>query len=163
MSDEMQVASGSAVEHGPVCPWCSATLPDALQERCPSCFATLREAVTSEVPGVTQVDLEAAMQRRPPAQRSRGLIGWLSGEYQPEAPPVLRETLGPPPDDVRREMLRLEQAALQAEVQAQLAGQAAMTADAGNSPAAGAADATADDAAHAAAGEAEGAGGPPED
>ena len=52
-----------------------------------------------------------------PTQKPRGLIGWLSGEYdagKPETPPP--GTLEPPDEAVRREMLRLELAALEAEV-----------------------------------------------
>src|SRR3972149_1635357 len=54
---------------------------------------------------------------RSPPQKPRGLIGWLSGEYdagKPETPPP--GTLEPPDEAVRREMLRLELAALEAEV-----------------------------------------------
>ena len=131
MSDEMQNAVGSAADHVPVCPWCSAPLPDAEASRCPSCYAMLREAAATEVPGVTRVDLEAVLQRRPRAGRSRGLIGWLSGEYQPEPPQELHETLAPPDGDVRREMLRLELAALEAEANAERAAEAALVADAG--------------------------------
>ncbi|HSO30663.1 MAG TPA: hypothetical protein VLS28_12235 [Candidatus Sulfomarinibacteraceae bacterium] len=83
------------------------------------------------MPGVTRVDLEAVLRRRPAARRSRGLIGWLSGEYQPEAPPEQLSGLAPPPNEVRREMLRLELAALEAEAQAGLAEEAALAAAAG--------------------------------
>jgi hypothetical protein len=122
MSDEMQAMDGSGDGHEPICPWCSAALPDPEATRCPSCGAALREAAPADVPGVTQVDVEAVLKRRPVAQRSRGLIGWLSGEYQSEAP----GTLAPPADEVRREMLRLELAALEAEVHAQQAEAAAL-------------------------------------
>jgi hypothetical protein len=137
MSEETLSAGGSAAEPAPVCPWCSAALPDAAAERCPSCYATLYEAATVEIPGVTLVDHEALLKRRPRAQgqRSRGLIGWLSGEYQAEVSPELHSTLAPPPDEVRREMLRLELAALEVEAHARLAEQGALAAEAGTAPA----------------------------
>jgi hypothetical protein len=134
MSDEMQTVGGSEDGLGPICPWCSAALPDPEATRCPSCGAALHESAPAEVPGVTQVDVEAVLKRRPVGQRSRGLIGWLSGEYQPEAPPELHETLAPPADAVRREMLRLELAALEAEAEARRGELAALVADAGLPP-----------------------------
>lgn len=134
MSDEMQAMDGSGDGHEPVCPWCSAALPDPEATRCPACGAALREAAPADVPGVTQVDVEAVLKRRPVAQRSRGLIGWLSGEYQPEAPPELHQTLAPPAEEVRREMLRLELAALEAEAEARRGELAALVADAGLPP-----------------------------
>jgi hypothetical protein len=69
------------------------------------------------------VDVEALLKgRAPTTQRPRGLIGWLSGEYEaaaPDAPPP--GTLEPPDEAVRREMLRLELAALEVEVLARQA------------------------------------------
>lgn len=106
----------------PVCPWCSATLRTADDARCPSCGAVLRdEAVGDEVPGVTRVDHEAIMRSRAPAQKSRGLIGWLSGEYQAPATPEPPETFALPDPEVRREMLRMELAALEAKAEARRA------------------------------------------
>lgn len=121
---------GTVADSGPICPWCSAPLPGEAEVRCPSCSAALHETETAEVPGLTRVDHDALLRSRAPAQRSRGLIGWLSGEYQPEAPPEAPGTLAPPADDVRREMLRLELAALEAEVLARQAEAAALAADA---------------------------------
>jgi hypothetical protein len=45
----------------------------------------------------------------------------LSGEYEAKAPSEAPGTFAPPADEVRREMLRLELAALEAEVQARQA------------------------------------------
>ncbi|MBF8290504.1 MAG: hypothetical protein HW391_1472 [Chloroflexi bacterium] len=117
-----------------ICPWCSAELPGPGLERCPSCGAGLIGPDAAEVPGVTRVDHEAILNSRSPAQRSRGLMGWLSGEYQSEKPPEAVESYAPPAEDVRREMLRLELVALEAEVLARQAEAAALAADAGETP-----------------------------
>ena len=121
MSEEQLSGGGVSSEAGPVCPWCSAALPSDHEERCPSCGAALHEAASSDVPGVTQVDHEALLKGRPVTQKSRGLIGWLSGEYEAETEHTPPGTLEPPDDAVRREMLRLELAALEAEVLARQA------------------------------------------
>ena len=104
-----------------ICPWCSAALKTGREETCPSCGASLHEAPESEVPGVTRVDHEAILKGRTPGQKGRGLIGWLSGEYEAEVPADTPESIAPPEEAVRREMLRLELAALEAEVQARQA------------------------------------------
>jgi hypothetical protein len=116
MSEELLSGGGPASDSDLVCPWCSATLPSADVERCPSCGAALKEP-DATVPGVTQIDVEAILKSRSPTQKPRGLIGWLSGEYdagKPATPPP--GTLEPPAEAVRREMLRLELAALEVEV-----------------------------------------------
>jgi hypothetical protein len=116
MSEELLSGGGPTSDSDLICPWCSATLPSADVERCPSCGAALKEP-DAAVPGVTQIDVDAILKSRSPAQKPRGLIGWLSGEYddgKPATPPP--GTLEPPDEAVRREMLRLELAALEAEV-----------------------------------------------
>jgi hypothetical protein len=116
MSEELLSGGGPTPESDLICPWCSAALPSADVERCPSCGAALKEP-DAAVPGVTQIDVDAILKSRSPTQKPRGLIGWLSGEYdagKPETPPP--GTLEPPDEAVRREMLRLELAALEAEV-----------------------------------------------
>ena len=116
MSEELLSGGGPTSDSDLVCPWCSATLPSADVERCPSCGAALKEP-DAAVPGVTQIDVDAILKSRSPTQKPRGLIGWLSGEYdagRPATPPP--GTLEPPDEAVRREMLRLELAALEAEV-----------------------------------------------
>jgi len=80
---------------------------------------------------VTRVDHEALLRSRAPVQKSRGLIGWLSGEYVAPAAPIPPGTLAPPAAEVRREMLRLELAALEAEAQARRAELVSELADAG--------------------------------
>jgi hypothetical protein len=112
----------------PVCPWCSAPLPDPSAEACPSCGATLVGGADESVPGLTAVDPGAISRAvTPPRTRSR-LLSWLSGESDDEeytpAPP---EALAPPDLEVRREMLRLE---LQAEVAALQAENDALLAEA---------------------------------
>jgi hypothetical protein len=127
MSEPLLSGDGPTPDPALVCPWCSAPLSSSTVDRCPSCGAALHEGDASEVPGVTRVDVEAILKGRGSVQKPRGLIGWLSGEYEATeaAPPP--GTLEPPDDAVRREMIRLELAALEAEV---LARQAEAVADA---------------------------------
>src|SRR3970040_2727536 len=116
MAEDLLSGGGPMSDSDPACPWCSATLPTADVERCPSCGAALKEP-DGAVPGVTQIDVDAILKSRSPTQKPRGLIGWLSGEYdagEPAPPPP--GTLEPPDEAVRREMRRLLLAALVAEV-----------------------------------------------
>jgi hypothetical protein len=98
------------------CPWCSAALKNN-PARCPSCGASLHEDPSAEIPGVTQLDPAAGAVARP-APRSRSLLGWLSGEYEPSEGAGERESVSPPSDEVRAEMARLEMEAIQAEIEA---------------------------------------------
>ena len=95
------------------CPWCSATVPIEAAT-CPSCGASLRDAAEGDILGVTQVDPAAIVRSK--GIRSAGLAGWLGTDQAPE------DTLGgkvePPSEEVRREMLRLELAAIDAEIEA---------------------------------------------
>jgi hypothetical protein len=129
MTEPNQSGGGPDMAAAPICPWCSAPLRTGREESCPSCGAALHEAADGEVPGVTRVDHEAILKARTPSQRGRGLIGWLSGEYSAEAPPPSLEGIAPPDEAVRREMIRLELAALQAEAQARQAEAAAEAVD----------------------------------
>jgi hypothetical protein len=122
MSETVLSGGGPTSEPDLVCPWCSAALPSAGAERCPSCGAALKEPDTAAVPGVTQIDVDAILKSRAPVQKPRGLIGWLAGDYEAEAPDAPPPgTFEPPDEAVRREMLRLELAALEAEVLARQA------------------------------------------
>jgi len=97
------------------CPWCSAQVP-AEASRCPSCNAALRDAADGDVLGVTQVDLAAASRLarlKPP-----GRIAMLLGAEKTTENPELSGRIEPPSDEVRAEMLRLELAAIDAEIQA---------------------------------------------
>ena len=97
------------------CPWCSATVP-AEASRCPSCNAALRDAVDDEVPGVTQVDLKATSRLarlKPPGR----VAMWLGAERTTDDP-ALSGRIEPPSEEVRKEMLRLELAAIDAEIEA---------------------------------------------
>jgi hypothetical protein len=81
---------------------------------CPSCGASLREATEGEVLGVTQIDPSAVSRIR--RVKPRRFTSWLTGET-----PVEDEVGGkvePPSAEVRREMLRLELAAIDAELEA---------------------------------------------
>lgn len=80
---------------------------------------------------MTRVDHDAILRARGAQPRSRGLMGWLAGDYQAEAPADAPGTLAPPADDVRREMLRLELAAQEAEARARRAEMEAALAEAG--------------------------------
>ena len=103
------------------CPWCSSTVP-VEAAICPSCGAQLREAAEGEVLGVTQIDPSAVSRVRRVKQRR--LTSWLTGDV----PADEEETGGkiePPTADVRREMLKMELAAIDAELEAKAAQAAA--------------------------------------
>jgi hypothetical protein len=96
------------------CPWCSATVP-VKAATCPSCGAQLREAAEGDILGVTQIDPSAVSRAR--RVKPRRLTAWLTGD----SPAEEEETGGkiePPSPDVRREMLKLELAAIDAELEA---------------------------------------------
>jgi hypothetical protein len=103
------------------CPWCSATVP-VEAATCPSCGAQLREAAEGDILGVTQIDPSAVSRAR--RVKPRRLTSWLTGDVPAED----EETGGkiePPSPDVRREMLKLELAAIDAELEAKAAAAAA--------------------------------------
>jgi hypothetical protein len=103
------------------CPWCSATVP-VKAAICPSCGAQLREAAEGDILGVTQIDPSAVSRAR--RVKPRRLTAWLTGD----SPAEEEETGGkiePPSPDVRREMLKLELAAIDAELEAKAAAAAA--------------------------------------
>ena len=97
------------------CSWCSATIPSEAA-RCPSCGAVLRDTVDGEVLGVTQVD-HAATTRLARLAKPGRLAVWLGAERTTENP-ELSGRIEPPSDEVRKEMLRLELAAIDAEIEA---------------------------------------------
>ncbi len=104
----MDDATAGVGSEGPRCPWCSGVLASAEDAVCPSCGATLTSQAEPQIPGLTMV--VAAPSTRPgrPQKRSR-LLQWLSGEPAEEAAaPGARGSLAPPPDEVRREIRRLE-------------------------------------------------------
>lgn len=103
-------ASGSTTP----CPWCSAAVPESAAT-CPSCGASLRDAVDGEVAGVTQID-HAAVSRLARIKPGR-LSTWLGAESTSDAPD-LGGKLEPPSKEVLEEMLRLELAAIDAEIEA---------------------------------------------
>lgn len=118
MPEELSTTGGSVPDQ-PRCPWCSAELRSADVARCPSCGAIVREDPAAEAPGLTRIDPEAVLRARLPQPRSRGILGWLSGEVSDApGPPVAHETIAPPPNEVRAEILRMELAVLQAEAAA---------------------------------------------
>ena len=130
MTEPNLAEGGPDSASAPICPWCSAPLRTGREESCPSCGAALHEAAEGDLPGVTRVDHEAILKSRAPGPRGRGLIGWLSGEYESEAASDSSDSIAPPDQAVRREMNRLELAALEAEVQARHAEAAAELAEA---------------------------------
>jgi hypothetical protein len=123
-----------------VCPWCSATLLASVADTCPSCGANLVAEEEAQVPGVTTIDPMTALRTRTQAQSRprRDVLGWITGESEltptygdpvaviaptmlphgaaslPAAAtiPPSPEALAPPDARVRREMLRMELAAI---------------------------------------------------
>jgi RNA polymerase subunit RPABC4/transcription elongation factor Spt4 len=111
------------------CPWCSAAVPtDATT--CPSCGAQLREAAQGDILGVTQID-PAALTRSKRIKPSR-LTAWVTGERATEEDSGGK--IEPPSEEVRREMLRLELAAIDAELEARAQRAAAERASAAGAP-----------------------------
>jgi hypothetical protein len=105
-----------------LCPWCSAPLPDAAVERCPTCGAALAATgAEGEIKGVTTLDTEAILRARSDVARPRSrILSFITGEIVPETGgPASPESLAPPPDDVRREMLRLQLEAERADLAAE--------------------------------------------
>lgn len=114
----MSPAKQPSMDDTSTCPWCSATVP-AEVAKCPSCGASLRDVVSEDVAGVTQVDLAATsrLSRLKPPGR---VAMWLGAERTTENP-ELSGRIEPPSEEVRKEMLRLELAAIDAEIEAKKA------------------------------------------
>ena len=107
------------------CPWCSADVP-AHSATCPSCGASLQDAPTGDIAGLTQID-PGAVSRASRIKPGR-LASWLGAE-SPAEMSDLGGRVEPPSKEVREEMLRLELAALEAELEAAKASQAAAELD----------------------------------
>ena len=102
------------------CPWCSVLLPEPGVEHCPACGAALTAVPDSpaEIKGVTTLDTEAILRARSEVSKPRynRLMSLITGEVPVDTTtPAAAEVFAPPPDDVRREMLRLEAEARQAD------------------------------------------------
>jgi hypothetical protein len=104
-------AASAATE---TCPWCSAKV-SATAATCPSCGASLRDAVDDEILGVTQID-PGAVSRASRIKPGR-LATWLGAE-DTASTTDLGGHVEPPSREVREEMLRLELAAIDAEIEA---------------------------------------------
>jgi ribosomal protein L40E len=108
MSPARKKASGETK----ICPWCSATVPLEAQT-CPSCGASLGEAPEGDLPGLTQIDPAAVTRtRRIKVPKFAAFLGVADDAD------AARSTgkVEPPTEAVKREMLRLELAALNAEL-----------------------------------------------
>jgi hypothetical protein len=113
--------------NGPItsCPWCSAPLPDPATDRCPSCGAALTAVADapSEIKGVTTLDTEAILRARSEegrSQRGNRLMSFITGEMPVDASaPASPDVFAKPPDEVRREMLRLQLEAERADLTAE--------------------------------------------
>lgn len=114
MSPARKKAAGQKVSgESTTCPWCSAAVP-VEAATCPSCGASLHDAVEGDVLGVTQIDPAAVSRAK--RIKPRRITSWLTGDSPSE-----EETGGkvePPSEEVRREMLRLRLAAIDAEIEA---------------------------------------------
>jgi len=117
MSPARSKPSGETV----TCPWCSATVP-VEAATCPSCGAQLRDAAGGDIAGVTQIDPSAVSRVR--RVKPRRLTSWLTGDSAGEEDEAGGK-IEPLSDDVKREMLRLELAAIDAELEAKAAAAAA--------------------------------------
>ena len=116
MSPARSKAGGSSGETT-ICPWCSSVVP-VEAAKCPSCGAQLRDAVDGDIAGVTQVDVSATSRlARLSRQKPGRLAGWLGAEQTADSTEV-GGRIEPPSEEVRREMLRLELAAIDAEIEA---------------------------------------------
>lgn len=110
---------------GPIarCPWCSADVSIPGAERCLACGAVLvgaPEAAEAEIKGVTALDPEAIARARREVARPRSrLFSFLTGETGAAGADAPVGSLSLPPDDVRREMLRLRLEAERADLVAQ--------------------------------------------
>ena len=112
----------SSAPVAPRCPWCSAELPAGEVKTCPSCKANLAAETEAQLPGLTALDLERLAFRRATAPKKSRLMSWISGDsdYENATDPVAQPgSLDPPPFEVRREMLRIEMAALIADLTAE--------------------------------------------
>jgi len=89
---------------------------------CPSCGAQLRDAAGGDIAGVTQIDPSAVSRVR--RVKPRRLTSWLTGDSAGEEDEAGGK-IEPLSDDVKREMLRLELAAIDAELEAKAAAAAA--------------------------------------
>jgi hypothetical protein len=126
MADHVTGDEGIIAVHR--CPWCSAPLPSATLEQCPECGAALAgpDAAEPHLPGVTTLDAEAILRAKAAVARPRSrLISFFTGDLDAEtdsaAGPPSQESLAPPSEAVRREMLRLELAARLAELESEAA------------------------------------------
>jgi hypothetical protein len=111
----MTDARKKAAAETTACPWCSAAVP-IHASTCPSCGAALRDAADGDVAGVTQVDMAATTRlarMKPPGR----IAQWLGAERTTDNPD-LSGRIEPPSDAVKQEMLRLELAAIDAEIEA---------------------------------------------
>ncbi len=118
----MSPARRKPTDETTTCPWCSATVPVSAAT-CPSCGASLRDAVDGDILGVTQIDPGAI------GRASRVKPGRLASLFGAEDVAASSTDLGgrvePPSKEVRDEMVRLELAAIEAELEAKAAQAAA--------------------------------------
>jgi hypothetical protein len=114
MSPARKKPAAKAAVATETCPWCSAKV-SVSAAKCPSCGASLRDAVDEEILGVTQID-PAAVSRASRIKPGR-IATWLGAE---DTAPTsdLGGHVEPPSKEVREEMLRLELAAIDAEIEA---------------------------------------------
>ena len=123
------MADDPAVAAVPRCPWCSAPLPSATGDTCPECGATLVGPGSDQqsLPGVTTLDTDAILRARSAVSRPRSrLLSFITGEVDDSTTTGSNspDSIAPPSEDVRREMLKMALAAevadLEAEVQARV-------------------------------------------
>ncbi len=130
MSPAKKSSAAQGTGETTTCPWCSAIVP-VEAATCPSCGASLRDAAEGDILGVTQVDPAAVIRTK--HIRSRNIAAFLGVGDGPDD----EESTGkvePPSDAVKREMLKLELAAIDAEIEAKAQAVAAQAALAPEKP-----------------------------
>jgi hypothetical protein len=106
------------------CPWCSVLLAAPGAKTCPACGAALTAVpnAPAEIRGVTTLDTEAILRARSSVSQPRGsrLLSFITGEIPVDtSTPAAAEVFAPPPEDVRREMRRLQMDAQRADLVAE--------------------------------------------
>src|SRR5262245_18908924 len=118
------MADAPAVATVPRCPWCSAALQSLTDAACPECGATLTGPSDDQqqVPGVTTLDTDAILRARSAVSRPRNrFLSFITGDVDDGSETGgAGDSIAPPSEAVRREMLKMEIAAEVADLEAEV-------------------------------------------